>query len=243
MDPQLSVTGIIIVMGGAGAFGGVVNYMFLAKEQLEGWRSFFASLIGGLAASFIMPLFLKTISSNLVANLLDTKGITDASGKLQPKGNAEDVLVFAGFCLIAAISSKAFIQTLSDKVLREAREAKKRTKDLEEEVDVMQETVSPLVESEDTQFTQIESEEKPGFPHVTTDEGKVLKALANSRYTLRSPSGLAKDLRKEREDVLNLLEELKAKGHVRESNRKNRGIRWSISTSGRMVVQVLNLKD
>ena len=35
-------------------------------------------------------------------------------------------LVFAGFCLVAAISSRAFIKTLSDRILKEATEAKEK---------------------------------------------------------------------------------------------------------------------
>jgi hypothetical protein len=240
MDPQLSVIGILAVMGVAGVTGGVVNYMFLSKDQREGWRSFFTSIIGGLAASFIMPLFLKTISSNLVTNLLDTEGVIDASGKLQSKGTIEDVLVFAGFCLIAAISSKAFIQTLSDKVLREAREAKQRTKDLEKEVDEIEKAVSPLVESEDTQISQIVTEAEHEFPHIAETQKAILMALDRSHYTLRSPSGLAKDLKMVIEDVLHELEELKAMGLVRELARKKGGVRWSISTSGRQFSRLLS---
>ena len=235
MDPQLSVAGIIAVMGVAGATGGVVNYMFLLKEQREGLRSFFVSIIGGLAASFMMPLFLRTISSNLVSNLLDTKGITDASGNFQPKGTVEDVLVFAGFCLLAAISSKAFIQTLSDKVLREAREAKDRTKELKKEVDEIEDTISPLVESEDTQDEEIVTEAQQEFLSVTETQQRILRALDSSRYTLRSPSGLARELKKERKEVLHQLEDLRDKGLVRELVRKKGGIRWALSASGRVI--------
>ncbi len=175
------------------------------------------------------PEPLEKVRSNVLVNL-------------QSKGTVEDVLVFAGFCLLAAISSKAFIQTLSDKVLREAREAKQRAKDLEGEVDEIEETVSEMVESDDTPVTQIETEAVPEFPHVTETQAEVLKALLRSRYTVRSPSGLAKDLKMEREDVLHQLEELRDRGHVRELVRKKGGIRWSISTSGRMVVETLELR-
>ena len=103
---------LIVVMIVAGIAGGTVNYALLSDGDRTGWGAWCRASGMGLAASFLMPLFLNTISSSLVPNILDAKG------------GAGDILFFAGFCLLAAISSRAFITTLSDKILREARDAK-----------------------------------------------------------------------------------------------------------------------
>ena len=103
---------LVGIMLGAGGLGGLVNY-YLSRSEDSSKSSLKESLILGIAASFLVPLFLQMISSNLLR-----------SGVTVPL----DRFVFAGFCLVAAISSKAFMRTISDRVLREVGEAKKDAK-------------------------------------------------------------------------------------------------------------------
>jgi len=100
---------VIVVMVLAGALGGLVNYLLQRKEEPES-SNFWRSLALGWAAAFLVPLFLNMIASSLMSDI-----------RTEPS----KALVFLGFCLVAAISSTAFIKTLSERVLQEAREAKK----------------------------------------------------------------------------------------------------------------------
>lgn len=68
----------------------------------------FKYILLGIGAAFLVPAFLNMISSNLASS----------------KDN-NDYLIFAGFCLIAAIFSKRFINTLGERILKEAVEAKR----------------------------------------------------------------------------------------------------------------------
>jgi hypothetical protein len=118
----LAVTGIwgvVGMMAVCGLAGGVVNMLTLLDVGGNDGRGLPATrtmvwrcLASGLLAAFLVPLFLQTISSQMLTDALDST-----------KGYAP-VLALAGFCLIAGVSSRAFIQTISERVLREVREAK-----------------------------------------------------------------------------------------------------------------------
>jgi len=94
----------------AGMYGGIINY-FLESDKTENRSSLTMGqmIVIGIGASFLVPLFLTLISSNLI-NLKQLE--------------FSKVLVFFGFCLIAAISSRRFIMTISERILKEVREAK-----------------------------------------------------------------------------------------------------------------------
>jgi hypothetical protein len=103
---------VVAIMLGAGVLGGVLNSTLSAEPPSR--RGWITSIVAGIGASLLIPLFLRTLSSNLLVTVLS------------PERTPESVLVLAGFCLVAAISSRSFIQTLSDRILSEAREANRR---------------------------------------------------------------------------------------------------------------------
>lgn len=110
----------IIVMILAGIYGGIINYFLeIEKEQVKFRLSIWQTIIIGMGASFLIPLFLAMISSDLI-NLKQLE--------------FSKILIFFGFCLIAAISSRRFILTISERILKEAREAKKMALQVEETI-------------------------------------------------------------------------------------------------------------
>ena len=154
-----------------GLFGGVVNFLLEKRDNPEK-SSFLRSTAAGVAASFLVPLFLNMISSDLITK------ITTENDKL---------LIFAGFCLIASISSSAFIRTLSDKILKEAQEANKIAKEVKKDVE-------PVLAKE----TEQDPDEEPppstiNFAPSDSKADKVLRALAESKFTMRSVSGISRD--------------------------------------------------
>lgn len=100
---------VILIMLAAGIFGGAVNLVLSSEPPTR--RRWVTSIVAGIGASLLIPLFLRTLSSRLLEDVLGTA----------PK--PEGFFVLAGFCLLAAITSRSFIQSLSDRVLKEAREA------------------------------------------------------------------------------------------------------------------------
>ncbi|HWR39778.1 MAG TPA: YEATS-associated helix-containing protein [Patescibacteria group bacterium] len=111
----------VVIMVLAGLFGGYVQHLSEHKvgrfnaavvagrgKTLSSRIGFLHSLMSGVAAAVMVPLFLQTISSNLL------------------KGNDPGkFLIFAGVCLAASICSSKFIQGMSEKILQDIQDVQK----------------------------------------------------------------------------------------------------------------------
>jgi len=226
------VLSIMLLMG---ILGGTMNFFLATSDTARDWRTWSKAVLLGIGAAILIPLFLNTISSDLLNDVL---GATEAGAS---------ALVFAGFCLIAAITSRAFIQTLADRVLAEAREAKQTATEAKAEVEKVAETVSDVVtEPERTVTTDttaapgaMDSPPSPASGQIRVladDEKSFLRAMDKSKYTLRSVGGIAQQTRQSPAAVEAMLQELEAKGLVsRVQGRK--GERWTLTATGRDAVR------
>lgn len=145
-----------IIMLICGIIGGVCmhittdNKKFFEKELL-------GKILYGVIAAFLVPLFLNTISSNIIENI----------GK-----DSHSIYIFIGFCLIASISSKVFITTLTDKTLNALKEKQNAT-----ENQVTQ--ISNAMESIVAKNTDIS---------IVSNEGKQTKGLMLGNTNFESPA-------------------------------------------------------
>jgi hypothetical protein len=216
--PMLLILTVLVV---AGILGGFVNFL-LAKPDDVPPPSKTRSVVIGLAASALVPLFLNMISSNLIDLIVG--------------GNNMKLLVMFGFCLVAAISSTAFIRTLSDRVLSEAKQAKREALEAKAEVSEVQQAIQPIVDKEteadlpDTPQTQQRALDQP-----LSAEEKLLSALGGGQWALRTEKGLAKEIGMDRTEAARLLQELRSRGLVGRSHVRGgeRGTRWYITETGR----------
>ena len=196
-----SVKELLAILFATGVVGGVTAWL----SDLDGYRSaknigsdlslqtprpsFFSYFAGGLVAAFTVPLFLRLTGSDLVDHVLGSPG-----------GKFSDPWVVAGFCLVAAFSSKAFMQGLTKRILTLAQEAKREASEAKEQVQKNEQElvrVDELVENEPdppTATHSINLSKVPG-PSLTEDEKLVLGALTNSTYRRRTVSGIAKELK------------------------------------------------
>ena len=207
----------------AGVLGGAVNH-FLSQETDPNQKYFGRSLWVGLAASFMVPLFLNMISSNLIDSI---------RGNATTPSDKSKLFVFAGFCLVAAISSRAFIRTLSDRVLREAKEAKQQALEAKADVAEVQSAIGPIVAKETEAESPSDSISTALLQTpLDNDEKAILQVLATGGWTLRSLSGIAKDAKFEKTKAAQLLQGLVEKALV---GRKtgDKGPRWFITEAGR----------
>lgn len=101
----------IALMMVAGTFGGAVNVLMQTTGKVKA-REWVTGIASGTAAVFLVPLFLKLSTSQLLVDLLAGK---DA---------AINGFVYFAFCLVAAVSSKKFIETLSEKILKQTEEVR-----------------------------------------------------------------------------------------------------------------------
>ena len=204
-----------LIMLVAGIAGGTINFALSrgAQSTVQDWA--WAVAIG-IGASFLMPLFLSTLSSNLLTNLLgDTV-------------NPSDAFVFAGFCLLGAIASRAMIQTLTDKVLREARAARREVSELES-------AVAPILDKETEQDDEPVPSTQARAP-LNEDQQAVLNALHQDRFSLRSISGISRDSKRAPNQVTSTLGSLSGMGLATEVEGK-KGKRWALTPSGRQWIE------
>ncbi len=199
----MSVFHMIIIMITAGVLGGIVNYGLTRPEKMD-YSSLLWSVVIGIAAALLVPLFLNTISSSLLA------------GILEDTAKSSDIYIFFGFCLLGAIASKSMIHTLTNKILRTAEEAKDRVEDLER-------NVSPILIKETEPENNQEEEEvqeelaSTGFTVrslglVGDDAPKIIKALGNSKYSRRTVKGVSKESGVTIEKTVETLEWLQKNG-------------------------------
>ena len=162
-----TILGIIIA---AGSLGGLVSAFTSVDEKLS--ISFCAKrVVVGIASAFVVPLFLNMISSTLLE-------------KAQSDTTPCPYFVFAGFCVIAAISSKAFISTVSDRLLRQVRE----------EVREVKASVEPVLLKETEPDQPAPGVSRVGLLASRPDaERQILKALSSGKYSLRTLDGIAKE--------------------------------------------------
>lgn len=219
----MSAFHIFIIMVIAGILGGVVNYGLTRPKKMD-YSSLLWSVLIGIAAALLVPLFLNTISSSLLA------------GILEDTAKSSDVYVFFGFCLLGAIASKSMIHTLTNKLLRTAEEAKDKVEDLEK-------NVSPILiketEPESDQEEEVQEELAStgatvrGFGLVGDDAPKIIKALGNSKYSRRTVKGIGKEAGVTIETTVETLEWLQKNGLGFTTGAPKHY--WSLTQEGRSV--------
>jgi hypothetical protein len=245
MDAYLGV--FVAVMFLAGLLGGAINhYLSQESESPESptqnspstrtTRAFMGrELLVGLGASFMVPLFLNMVSSNLIEQIKGAEGSPAQPYKL---------LVFAGFCLVAAISSRAFIRTISDRILNEVKQAKREVQEAKKEVQEVKEDVQEVhADFEPILSQQTEDEVSVGRAAQPAPEDKigeieqrVLRAFSNSRFALRTIGGVASETSIGIPELEGILSELSARGMVGQRMGK-KGMRWYITQKGLNAIQ------
>lgn len=133
---------VALIMATTGIVGGLAN--FLSDDNLKfEFRSVAKSIVLGVSASVMVPLFLSMISSNLLVEL-STITVSD--------------FILAGFCMVASIFSRSFINGVSSKILNDL---KQKTESIDKKVDSYEEPIKPLIER--SEEPEVESNEAYDF--------------------------------------------------------------------------------
>ncbi len=223
------VLGIMFLMG---IVGGSINMILAGDDALKGLKGWGKAVVLGIGAAILIPLFLNTIESDLLKNVL-------AAPEL-----GADALIFAGFCLIAAISSRQFIRTLSDRVTALAQDAKKAADEAKKQVENANETAAEALETAEQAaagVTEPELAPADGTAQATASDRPddasraLLTALDNSKYTLRSVWGISQQVQRPVSEVRATLEQLEGGNLVMRVQGK-KGERWTLTAAGRAVL-------
>lgn len=166
-----------------GCFGGIINYILVDDrkkiEKLEILKSIFL----GVGASFLVPLFLNTISSNLI---------------IEAKDDFSKLVVFTGFCLIASIFSRNFIFALSKKFIKDIQQ---RQSIVEEKISNIHDIVEPIIEREMEPHVSEETKDDNTNDKYNQNEINFLLSLYKSFYALRPLSAISKEINLSNEEV------------------------------------------
>jgi hypothetical protein len=120
---------LLLIITGSGLLGGLTNFFLLYDSESKNeviWINLIKSILLSLCASITVPLFLQIISNNLI----DLPTNNTFPGK--------NYLILAGFCVLAAVYSKRFLEDLYSKVNKaeaKAEEAKKVAKEAEKYIE------------------------------------------------------------------------------------------------------------
>lgn len=216
---------LVPVMLIAGILGGLINF-FVADPKNETPLVWWKHLVIGVGASFTVPVFLNMISSTLISEI---------TGELSDAKVVAKLLVLTGFCLLAAVSSRAFLRSLSERVLQEVKNAKKQAEEAREEASDAKAAVAPFIEEESAALEKGADQTLLQIPDVTENERKILKAMTTSRFSMRSLSGLAKSVDLPAGDVNSTISALIYKGLVSEAKNKEGRLRWYPTALGRSI--------
>ncbi|MBV8567821.1 MAG: hypothetical protein JO273_20425, partial [Methylobacteriaceae bacterium] len=85
--------------------------------------SAWAYIFIGVVVAFTVPLFLNLTQSSLVPNILN-----------KVDGYVRDLLVLTGVCIVAAVSSRAFLDRLSARILDQLNQTQKEVKETQQKV-------------------------------------------------------------------------------------------------------------
>ena len=232
---------LLAIMVATGLVGGVVNYLMSLDDEdrkatgtgsgepgtFEDPRLLRRSLITGVAAAFIVPLFLRLSSGgtdDLITNVL----------KADSKQRAADLFVIAAFCLVAAISARSFIQTVSERVLQQAKDASRRAQEAQKEVAELREEGT---EGELDEAAAAQAGTGSGGPALAGERKALLTAINDSSFTRRSTGGLAAETKIGRQRAQEELEAMVEEGLVEKTlSTKDKAPRWRITSPGRTAV-------
>src|SRR5579872_2039679 len=110
---------LVLIMLLAGSFAGITSWAW--SEDASSSRFVWKYVLRSLLASFTTPLFLRTISSQLIK----------PPERANPP-DADGLLVFAGLCLVVGYFASSYLKGLGAKALADIAETKARVFEVEQ---------------------------------------------------------------------------------------------------------------
>jgi len=215
MDSMLIL--VLATLGATGAFGGLAGHFLYGG--VWGWAAT-KNVMLGICAALMVPLFLNTISSTLIQEILNSKTAFESS----------KYLILIGFCLIASISAQKFIRLMSASVIKELEEIKEKAEDAQAKANSALDAAESSMEPE---AGPLNAEEKVKFSGLDDTTKMVLIHLLDGPYTMRSASGLAQELKLEVRMVGDALSVLENMSFVRRGLNAKQQKRWYLTASGK----------
>ena len=167
----------------SGALGGLVNG-FLSEAPETARLAWWKHVVIGITAAFMVPLFLAMISADLIDKIRGTAG---------QAGNPVLLLNLAGFCLVASVSSRAFIGSLTERLMREVRDAREQAEAAAATAEQARQRAADATEAALTAQSDAETAQALARAQVdeeaSTDAAPTTPAVASQRQRSGPPPG------------------------------------------------------
>jgi len=206
------ISGIMI---GSGILGGLVNFFLSENHKSPVWKALLGYCLLGIVAALTVPLFLNTISSDLLSNA--------------PK-KPVNLFIFNGICLLFAL----FSCRLKENVLNKRFQATGSiTRDPGNS--------DPVEMDHDVNIGDRKgSKGRLGRAGISESELKILKVMASETPVHQSLVGLLKDPELEKEPVNETLSFLMAKGLVEQKLNQENKLRLYLTPKAKQVLDKIN---
>jgi hypothetical protein len=222
---------LLVAMIGSGVLGGTANYLLLHKDDPE-YAKRSRSFVLGLVAALLAPLFLKTISSDMVDKISTIR---------YGSGIPFDFFVFAGFCLLVAVFSRTFAETVAKRLAAEVEKAKREAQEAHTQAALAEERASqvePVLRQEIEARTEPLPESArntipPSLQDLPVDhtDRDLLKALLSGQYSYRTVSSLAEEVQMEEPDAVRRLERMREQALAGKKTTPTRNL-WFLTDKG-----------
>ena len=211
------------VMMIAGVFGGLINYYQMNQDDSDP-ASLQRCIVIAIGAAFLVPVVLDLVNSDLI---------------LEIQGDPSRLLIYTGFCLIAAIASRVVIVNMSDRILREATLARSQSDSISHDLRILQDELMPLVETETEQDPNDDNSAPIELENdLDVTSSKVLKTLGCGRFIFRSMAGLCREAGTDEATMSKTLNVLVARDMAGRISGK-KGMRWYLTEKGRRMMDVV----
>lgn len=242
---------IIIVAGLIGGWAGYLTDPISSGNEPDTAKKHACKryLVLGLVAAGSVPLFLSVLQSNLVTTIFTPK--KDGTADIVPFA---EFLIFAGFCLIAAVSARAFLDSMTRRLMKDidemkevvadaaqqAQKASVKADDAQQKAEIATELADDAAGSGHAPAAAIESARRLAagttIPDLQPDQRRALQVLMRSEF--RTASGLATDIGMSRNRVGEFLDGLASKGVAEHTKSPaTGGRRWRITPLGVQALQ------
>lgn len=164
---------VLLIMLAAGVGGAAVDTALAdpaVTPEKRTWRGFGWTVVASVAATFLVPLFLKITNSNILEQVMDSNP------------TPLNYFLFGAFCLLAATSARRFIGAVSERYLKDLQDLKTKTQALKSETqDLKAETRGLKMEANEVRKSAEEAK-------VSCLNASLLSAAANDALTFGTVS-------------------------------------------------------
>lgn len=190
---------LIIIMLICGIVGGVGNTL---RGTTCSGVVLSKNICLGIIASIAVPLFLSLVSSDIISSLYILKKETE--------GHSINYLIFSGFCIIASYASLDFLNNISGRVIQKFE---KRVDKVEEENEVLNQTLKTIAVSTESN-PQINASELEKFktPHYT----EIMNSIKNKENKFRPIDLIKTEVNQDNTEIDKKIEILKSNNLVKE---------------------------